>query len=67
MSEPADLSAAIEAAAAQPQAVSVDGVSSTQRPLAELIEADRYLRERAAAKRPTLGLRLRKVTFGSAE
>ena len=66
---PDDLDDAIESAAAQPQQASVDGQSVTQRSLSELIEADRYLaRKRAqAAANPNFGVRVKKVTFGSAE
>ena len=44
----ADLTDDIEAQAAKPSNVTVDGQSATQRSLAELIEADKYLKANAA-------------------
>lgn len=38
-------------AVANPSSFSVDGLSQTNRPLSELIEADKYVRGRAYAKR----------------
>lgn len=40
----ADLTDDIEALAAKPENVTVDGQSATQRPLKDLIEADKYLK-----------------------
>ncbi len=48
MAEDPDLTDAIEAAAAEPAVVTVDGASVTARSLRELIEADRYLKEQQA-------------------
>ncbi len=38
-------------AAANPHSFSVEGLSQTNRPLSELIEADKYLRQRGRAAR----------------
>jgi len=56
----------IEAAAAEPASASVDGQSTTNRSIAELIAADRYAADKraAAAKRP--GIRIFKLKNGSA-
>ncbi|QDT54643.1 hypothetical protein Pan44_26780 [Caulifigura coniformis] len=43
--------------AAKPQSVSVDGQTVTQRPLTELIEANRAIAANNAAKRPGFGIR----------
>lgn len=44
-----DLDSVIEQAANEPQAASVDGQSFDGRSLPDLIEADKYLRDKAAA------------------
>jgi hypothetical protein len=44
-----DLSETIQDAAATPASVTVDGVQTAFRPLPELIEADKYLRDKTAA------------------
>lgn len=44
----ADLSARIEAAASQAQSVETDGLKTNDRTLKDLIDADRYLAEKAA-------------------
>lgn len=43
-----DLTADIETAAAEPASASSDGQSAANRPLPELVEADRYLKGAAA-------------------
>lgn len=52
---------AIRDAATTPQAVTADGVTVTQRPLADQIAADRYLASKAAAKTKTRGLRFTRI------
>lgn len=44
-----------------PQSMSVDGQTVNERSISELIEADKYLKEVAAAKRSKLGLRFAKL------
>jgi len=57
----ADLSSQIEEAAADPQSVTVDGQTVSSRPLSELIEADRYLASKAAARARKSGFRISKI------
>lgn len=54
----ADLSAEIESAISSPQSATVDGRSATARSIADLIAADRYLRENAASENTAPGRRL---------
>jgi hypothetical protein len=61
MANPSDLEAAIETAAENPQSANVDGVSVTQRSVSELIEADKYLEAKKAARRKNRGLRYTKI------
>lgn len=62
MSDEADaITDAIKANAAGPASVSGDAGSVTQRPLSELIEADKYLAAKEAGKQPNRGLRLTKL------
>ncbi len=56
-----DLSDQIRDAAAGPQQVTVDGQTVQQRPLDELIEADRYLASKTAATKTHQGLRFAKI------
>lgn len=56
-----DLSQEIRDAAAGPQQVTVDGQTVQQRPLAELVEADRYLASKTAAAKNHRGLRFTKL------
>lgn len=49
MDESPDLKARIAEAAAEPQSVSTDGFSATNRPIAELIEADKHLSQQRTA------------------
>lgn len=58
----ADLTEQITQAASDPAAASGDGQSATARPLGELIDADRYLGNKAAAARRRRGLRYSKLT-----
>ena len=44
-----------------PQSISVDGQTVNERSISELIEADKYLKDVAAAKRPKLGIRFAKM------
>lgn len=55
------LSELIEQKAAKAQTVVVDGQSVTQRPLSELVEADKYLEAAKATKRAGFGLRFQKI------
>lgn len=59
--EPTDLTETISTAAAKPAKAASDGQSVDARPLAELIEADRYLAEKAARSSPKRGLRFNKL------
>jgi len=55
----ADLAETIEEAAASPAAATVDGNSATARPIADLIDADRYLASKQAVRQnPRLGMRI---------
>lgn len=56
-----DLAAAIAQAAAEPTSYSRDGESMSQRSLSELIEADKYLASKRAAKKKGAGLRFFKM------
>lgn len=55
------LSETIEQKAAKAQTVVVDGITVTQRPLNELIEADKYLEANRAANRGGFGLRFQNI------
>ena len=55
-----ELEDVIREAAKQPAEVSVDGQSVKQQPLADQIEADRYLASKNAAKKG-IGVRMTKV------
>lgn len=61
MADDPDLTDAITEAAADPQRVSVDGVSADARPLKDLIEADKYLKQQAATKKGRRGFRISKM------
>lgn len=56
-----DVKAAIEENAQGPKTSSVDGVTITEHSLPEQIAADKYLRERAAANKRKLPIRLAKL------
>lgn len=51
----------IETSAAAPKKVTVDGETSDEHPLPDLIEADEYLGGKAANTRRTLPIRLAKI------
>lgn len=53
-----DLDDTIEDLAAKPAAVSSDGLSVTERPLADIVEADRYLKGGTAGGKNHQGLRI---------
>ena len=57
-----DLSSNIQTAASSPAEASVDGTTVKQRPISELIEADRYLASKAAASSKFRGLRFNTIT-----
>lgn len=52
---------AIEDLATSPQSITVDGQTTSERSISELIEADKYLKEAAAAKRAKLGIRFARL------
>jgi len=56
-----DLSSQIQSLANSPAEVSGDAGSVKQRPVSELIEADRYLASKAAIANPLKGLRFAKI------
>lgn len=57
----------VEALATGPAAISIDGVSVTQRSIDDAIKADRHAAaKRAAASSPTFGFAFRRVNPGSA-
>ncbi|MFI4874633.1 MAG: hypothetical protein ACIALR_04820 [Blastopirellula sp. JB062] len=56
-----DLSDTIKQAAADPQRVTVDGISADARSIKDLIEADRYLASKKAAKGRRRGLVISKL------
>jgi len=56
-----DLTTEITEAAAAPQSIAVDGTTLANRPLSELIEADKHLASRAAAAARRPGFRLVKL------
>jgi hypothetical protein len=51
-----DLREEIEAAATTPQNVASDGTQVANRSIAEMIEADKYLKQQASAARGGLGI-----------
>ena len=52
-----ELESTIETSAEKPVSMSVDGVTVTQRPIADLIAADRYLSAKRAARNRSRGIR----------
>lgn len=56
-----ELDDTIRQAATSPQSATVDGNTVTSRNLNELLEADRYLANKRAAKSGGLGLRIQKI------
>lgn len=61
MADTNDLTTTIAGAAAGPSSVSIDGNTVVQRPLADLITADQYLKGQAAAKKKNRGVRYARV------
>ena len=59
--DPSPLKSAIEEAAAAPESVAADGVVVRGRSIDDLIKADKYLAEQAAAAKPHRGLRFSRV------
>lgn len=66
MADDTELKTTITQQASAPSNETVDGQSVTERPLTELIEADRHVTGGSALKKRTLGLIFRKITPGSA-
>lgn len=62
MSTDQDLEQLMNEKAATPESVSGDAGSVKQRPLRELIELDRYLAEKQAARRPGLPFVMKKLS-----
>jgi len=60
----ADLDQQIEDAASKPQQVTVDGTTAIQRPIEELIAADRYLSAKAAARSKGRGFNIARLVPG---
>lgn len=56
-----DLESTIETAAEKPVSMSVDGVTVTQRPIADLIAADRYLSAKKASRHKSRGIRFTQI------
>jgi hypothetical protein len=57
----ADLEQQITDAASKPQQVTVDGTTAIQQPLSALIEADKYLAAKAAAKSKGRGFNIARL------
>lgn len=58
-----DLSSDIQTAAQKPKSATADGVKVDQQPIGDMIEADKYLAGKGAAKRQaTRGLRFNKLS-----
>jgi hypothetical protein len=55
-----DLEETIRTAAAEPASASADGQSATAQPLRDLIDADKYLATKAAARAQKPGIRFAK-------
>jgi len=62
----ADLSEQIETNAGQPQSTTFDGLANQNRPLHDLIEADKHLKSNAAASNPARALRFAKIVSPAA-
>ncbi len=56
-----DLSDTIATAAARPARVKVQDIEVESRGLSDLVEADKHLARKAAARSPTAGLRFTKI------
>ncbi len=63
---PADLTDVIADAAANPQRIQVGAESAQEYPLRDVIEADRYLAAKGAARRPGGGVLFTKFVPGGA-
>lgn len=61
-----DLSDELEAAAAKPKQITIDGNTVSQHSLKELIDADRYLRQQTASDQGKRPFTLFKLRPGSA-
>lgn len=61
-----DLEQTIRDAAATPASASGDGLSTTERPLEQLIAADKHLSAKQAMQAPGLGIRMLRVENGGA-
>lgn len=61
-----DLSATISQAAADPQSSTSDGQSTSARPIADLVAADRYLAQKSALTKRGRGLAFRKFLVAGA-
>ena len=58
----ADLADTIQDVGSKPQSVTTDGLSVSNRPIGDVIAADRYAKAAAAAKVPYRGLRFTRFT-----
>jgi hypothetical protein len=61
MAQPQNIEDAIEQNAKGPKRVQVANQSVEQQPIADQIKADEYLASKAAAKKPSMGLRFSKI------
>jgi len=66
MAEDSPLSQTIVDRASDAESVTIDGTTTRERTLHDLIEADRYLSARSAAKGNKLPIRLAKIIPGGA-
>lgn len=65
MADDTELETTIEAAAAKPASVTIGNTSTANRPLTELIEADKHLTAKTALAKPRMGLVTRKIARGN--
>lgn len=61
MDDRTDIEDDIAASAASAKSVTVDGTTTTEHPLTEKVEADRYLRANRGGRRAGLGVAFRKI------
>ena len=66
MSDTTPIATTIQDQAAQPSSSTVDGTSIANRPLTELIEAEKDIAGKAALSRRGFGMQVRKIRRGSA-
>ena len=59
---PDELESQIDENAKAPRTVQADGVSTTEHPLPDQVEADRFLASKDAVKTPWRGLRVNKIS-----